>query len=64
MIVRGADGRTRLATHRLDQSQITPLAGTEGAKSPFFSPDGQWIAFHSDRKIKKISVSGGAAVTQ
>jgi dTDP-4-dehydrorhamnose 3,5-epimerase/WD40-like Beta Propeller Repeat len=39
------------------------LAGTEGAGSPFFSPDGEWIAFPSDRKIKKISVRGGAAVT-
>jgi len=63
VIVRGADGIYRLATRRLDQSQITPLAGTEGARSPVFSPDGQWIAFHSDRKIKKISAGGGAAVT-
>jgi Tol biopolymer transport system component/predicted Ser/Thr protein kinase len=63
MIVRGADGATRLATRRLDQSQTTTLAGTEGAGSPFFSPDGQWIAFNSDRKIKKISAAGGVAVT-
>ena len=57
VIVRGADGKIRLATRRLDQSQITPLAGTEGAASPVFSPDGQWIAFNSDRKIKKISAA-------
>ncbi len=61
--VRGADGEARLATRRLDQSQSTPLAGTEGASSPFFSPDGQWIAFQADSKLKKISVRGGAAVT-
>jgi serine/threonine-protein kinase len=60
---RGADGEIRVATRRLDQTRFTPLAGTEGADSPFFSPDGQWIAFNSDRKIKKISVGGGAAVT-
>jgi len=63
VVVRGADGKIRLATRRLDQSQITQLAGTEGAASPVFSPDGQWIAFNSDRKIKKISAGGGAAVT-
>jgi Tol biopolymer transport system component/predicted Ser/Thr protein kinase len=61
--VRGTDGVTRLATRRLDQNQTTTLAGTEGASSPFFSPDGQWIAFYADRKIKKISAGGGAAVT-
>ena len=63
LIVRGEDGVTRLATRRLDQSQTTTLAGTEGAISPFFSPDGQWIAFDSDRKIKKISAAGDVAVT-
>jgi Tol biopolymer transport system component/predicted Ser/Thr protein kinase len=62
-VVRGANGETRLATRRLDQNQTTTLAGTEGAVSPFFSPDGQWIAFYADHKIKKISAGGGAAVT-
>jgi Tol biopolymer transport system component/DNA-binding winged helix-turn-helix (wHTH) protein len=61
--VRGADGKVRLATRRLDQSQLTPLPGTEGAASSFFSPDGQWIAFFADGKLKKIAVHGGAPVT-
>jgi serine/threonine-protein kinase len=39
------------------------LAGTNGASSPFFSPDGQWIGFFAERSLKKISVQGGAAVT-
>jgi serine/threonine-protein kinase len=40
------------------------IAGTEGADDPFFSPDGQWIAYWSsnDKKLKKIAVSGGAPV--
>ncbi|HEV2200649.1 MAG TPA: protein kinase [Bryobacteraceae bacterium] len=53
----------RLFTRRLDQSQGTELPGTRGAVSPFFSPDGQWIAFAAGGKLKKISVVGGAAVT-
>jgi Tol biopolymer transport system component/predicted Ser/Thr protein kinase len=62
-IIRDADGKFRVGTRRLDQSQIVPLAGTEDANSPAFSPDGQWIAFNSDRKLKKISVRGGAVAT-
>jgi serine/threonine-protein kinase len=61
--VRAADGQSQLATRRLDQSQLTPLSGTEGAGSPFFSTDGQWIAFFADGKLKKIAVQGGAPVT-
>ena len=54
---------SQLHIRRLDQLQATPLLGTDGARDPFFSPDGQWIAFFADSKLKKISVSGGAAVT-
>ena len=30
---------------------------------PFFSPDGQWIGFFAEGKLKKVAVTGGAAVT-
>ena len=53
----------RLFTRRLDQPNATDLAGTEGAYAPFFSPDGQWIAFFAQSKLKKILVDGGAAIT-
>ncbi|HEY2012220.1 MAG TPA: protein kinase, partial [Bryobacteraceae bacterium] len=59
--VRSADGVSRLTTRRLDQSDSSLLPGTESAAAPFFSPDGRWIAFQADRKIKKMSVTGGAA---
>jgi serine/threonine-protein kinase len=59
----GSDGNRRLATRLLDQPKATTLAGTEGAEWPFFSPNGEWIGFFADRKMKKISVQGGAAVT-
>jgi DNA-binding winged helix-turn-helix (wHTH) protein len=57
------DGKVRLAARRLDQSQFTLLSGTEGAASPFFSPDGRWIAFFAEGKLKKIAAEGGAPVT-
>jgi len=53
----------QLYLRRLDQLAAAPLAGTERAASPFFSPDGQWIAFFAQGKLKKIAVTGGAAVT-
>jgi serine/threonine-protein kinase len=50
----------RLFTRRLDQQQATELPATEGADAPFFSPDGQWVAFFAGNKLKKVSVAGGA----
>ena len=63
LTLRGADGKVRLHTRLLNQSQATPLAGTENAYSPFFSPMGDWIGFFADGKLKKIAVEGGAALT-
>jgi Tol biopolymer transport system component len=37
-----------------------PIAGTEGAKSPFFSPDGESVAFFSSGQLKRVSVRGGS----
>jgi serine/threonine-protein kinase len=47
----------------LNQTQVSPLAGTDNASFPFFSTAGDWIGFFADGKLKKIAVEGGAAVT-
>ena len=39
------------------------VPGTEHASSPFFSPDGRWLAFFAEGKLKKVALSGGAPVT-
>jgi serine/threonine-protein kinase len=57
-----AGGTPQLYVRRLDQLQAVPLAGTENGRDPFFSPDGRWIGFFADGKLKKIAVTGGAAV--
>ena len=59
----GADKKRRIYVRSLDQLQATALPGTENALDPFFSPDGQWLGFFADGKLKKISVQGGGAVT-
>ena len=60
---RGADGKQQLATRLLDETSSTLLAGTENAIDPFFSPDGEWVGFFADGKLKKISVHGGVPVS-
>jgi eukaryotic-like serine/threonine-protein kinase len=50
---------TRLVFRSLDSLSATPLAGTEGATHPFFSPDGRWLAFFADQKLKKVRLGGG-----
>jgi serine/threonine-protein kinase len=58
-----ASGKNHMVTRRLDQGEFTPLSGASIARTPFFSPDGQWIAFFADGQLKKISVQGGSPVT-
>jgi Tol biopolymer transport system component len=62
-VSRGANGIRQLSIRPLDQAKAQALAGTENAQDPFFSPDGQWIGFFADQKLKKIYVQGGAAIT-
>jgi serine/threonine-protein kinase len=56
----------QLFLHAFADSETRALTA-KGAEitDPVFSPDGQWIAFWSrhDLSLKKIAVSGGAAVT-
>jgi Tol biopolymer transport system component/predicted Ser/Thr protein kinase len=59
----GGDGRRQIATRLLDSEKTEVLAGTEGGNGPFFSPDGQWLGFFANAKLKKVPVQGGAAVT-
>jgi serine/threonine-protein kinase len=56
-------GGQQLFLRRMDGDEMVPLAGTTGATSPVFSPDGKWIAFFADQKLKKIAVEGGKPIT-
>ena len=56
-------GHTNLWLRPLNAQQATMLPSTEDAASPFWSPDGHYLAFTADEKLKKISISGGDAQT-
>jgi serine/threonine-protein kinase len=47
----------------MDSLESRPIPGTGGASDHFFSPNGQWLGFFAGGKLKKVSVSGGAALT-
>jgi len=55
-------GTQQIYLRAMDSLDARPVSGTEGAVEPFFSPDGQWLGFFADGKLRKISVNGGASV--
>jgi Tol biopolymer transport system component len=57
------DGRQQLFMRTLDHNDAAPIAGSEGAVHPVFSPDGTSIAFFSEGSLKRIPSSGGVSTT-
>ncbi len=55
-----SEGRSRLWLRSLDKAIFEALPGTEGAFSPFWSPDSRFIGFGAEGKLKKVEVSGGS----
>jgi eukaryotic-like serine/threonine-protein kinase len=53
----------QLYVRELDQESATPIPGTENATQPFFSPDGEWIGFFADGKMRKVQRRGGPITT-
>jgi serine/threonine protein kinase/Tol biopolymer transport system component len=64
VVVKASDGeKSRLYRRSLGSDDVVALEATEGARAPFFSPDGRWLGFtSSDRRLKKVSLDGGQPV--
>ena len=56
-------GPSQIWVRPLDSVQAQPLAGTEGASFPFWSPDSRFIAFFAAGKLKKVDTRGGTPQT-
>ncbi len=54
---------SRIYLRELSEYAASPIPGTEGGDSPFFSPDGQWVGFFTEKKLRKIAIAGGTPVT-
>jgi serine/threonine-protein kinase len=57
--VANRDGSRQLYLRSLNRFDAMAVPGTEGAESPFFSPDGRSVGFFADGKLKKVSIEGG-----
>ena len=53
------EGVSKLLLRSLNEFEATPIPGTEGAASPFFSPDNRWACFYSNGNLCKVSLLGG-----
>jgi serine/threonine protein kinase/Tol biopolymer transport system component len=64
LVYTGQGEETRqLYVRKMDQLTASPIPGTEGAYTPFFSPDGEWVGFFSGDKLKKVALKGGSPLT-
>jgi Tol biopolymer transport system component len=59
---RKGNGPVQIYLRALDRYDSVVMPGTDDAYHPFFSPDGRWIGFFADGKLKKVLVAGGAPV--
>jgi Tol biopolymer transport system component len=58
-----SSGTLSIWVRPLDAIEAHPLAGTEGAGRPFWSPDSRFLGFISQNKLRKAPVAGGPSVT-
>ncbi len=63
MFVASGDGASRLWVRSLGATTAQPLAGTEGAILPFWSPDGRSVGFFAGGALKRLDLAGGAPQT-
>jgi Tol biopolymer transport system component/predicted Ser/Thr protein kinase len=61
--IAAAGDRDQIWVRDLDSLSARPIAGTDGAASPFWSPDSRFIGFFAEGQVKKVEVSGGPVLT-
>ena len=54
------DGSKKIWIRDLSEMSARPLRETSGAWYPFWSPDGRYLGFFADGKLKRIDLRGGS----
>jgi len=62
-VAKAGNGPRKLCVRPLGSLETRILEGTENAFGPFWAPDNRSIGFFSERKLKKVDISGGAVQT-
>jgi len=63
-IARSTSGRRSIWIREIGSTTVRQLADTDDATgTPFWSPDGRWLGFFAQGKVKKVSLAGGPALT-
>jgi serine/threonine protein kinase len=63
VFVASGNGPSRLWLRPLDETSAQPLAGTEAASYPFWSPDSRSVGFFAGGKLKRVDIGGGLPQT-
>jgi eukaryotic-like serine/threonine-protein kinase len=61
-IASAAGAKPALWLRSLQAGTARVMPGTDGAEYPFWSPDGRWVGFFADGRLKKIPAGGGPAL--
>ena len=59
-IVFASDGGLYLRS--LSESEAHPIGGAQSPRTPFLSPDGEWVGYFTENGLKKIPIGGGSPV--
>jgi serine/threonine-protein kinase len=54
------EGRAGFYLRDIAALESTLIPGTTGGRAPFFSPDGNWLAYHAEAALMKVAVTGGS----
>ena len=56
------EGERHLYIYRMDNGELETMPNLRDAENPALSPDGTWLAYTHEGRLKKVAVEGGEAV--
>jgi Tol biopolymer transport system component len=57
-----SSGVSHIHTRLMSQAEVSEMPGTDGARAPFFSWNGEWVAYWAARRLWKIPAAGGSPI--